>query len=102
VLDAMRKLVPLAEHHRDNRNHEATLKSPEEMDALFGWRPQLLVESYRIAEECTFSLGLGVIQVPRYPMPDGLPQRSLNELLAKRCHEGLDRRGMARKQMADG
>ncbi|HJT36795.1 MAG TPA: DNA polymerase III subunit alpha, partial [Actinomycetota bacterium] len=100
VLDAMRKLVPLAEHHRDNRNHEATLKSPEEMDALFGWRPQLLVESYRIAEECTFSLGLGVIQVPRYPMPDGLPQRSLNELLAKRCHEGLDRRGMAGSQKA--
>ncbi|TMK81568.1 MAG: DNA polymerase III subunit alpha, partial [Actinobacteria bacterium] len=98
VLDAMRKLVPLAEHHRDNRNHEATLKSPEEIDALFGWRPQLLVESYRIAEECTFSLGLGVIQVPRYPMPDGLPQRSLNELLAKCCHEGLDRRGMARTQ----
>jgi len=98
VVDAMRKLVPLAEHHRDNRNHEATLKSPEEMDALFGWRPQLLVESYRIAEECTFSLGLGVIQVPRYPMPDGLPQRSLNELLATRCHEGLERRGMARTQ----
>ena len=98
VLDAMRKLVPLAEHHRDNRNHEATLKSPEEMDALFGWRPQLLVESYRIAEECTFSLGLGVIQVPCYPMPDGLPQRSLNELLATRCHEGLERRGMARTQ----
>jgi error-prone DNA polymerase len=105
VLDAMRKLVPLADHHRDNRNHEATLKSPEEMDALFGWRPQLLVESYRIAEECTFSLGLGVIQVPRYSiqggqMEDGLPQRSLNELLAKRCHDGLDRRGMAGSQKA--
>jgi len=100
VLDAMRKLVPLADHHRDNRNHEATLKSPEEMDTLFGWRPQLLVESYRIAEECTFSLGLGVIQVPRYPMPEGLPQRSLNELLAKRCHDGLDRRGMVGSQKA--
>src|SRR5207244_9281096 len=41
VLDAMRKLVPLAEHHRDNSNHEATLKSPDETAALFGWRPQL-------------------------------------------------------------
>jgi len=68
------------------------------MAALFGWRPQLLVESYRIAEECSFSLELGAIQVPRYPMPGGLPQRSLNELLAKRCYEGIDRRGMARTQ----
>ncbi|MGZ4138924.1 MAG: DNA polymerase III subunit alpha [Actinomycetota bacterium] len=98
VLDAMRKLVPLAEHHRDNRNHEATFKSPEEMGALFGWRPQLLVESYRIAEECTFTLTLGEIQVPQYPVPNGLPRRSLNELLAMCCYEGIDRRGMRRTQ----
>ncbi|HEV2685934.1 MAG TPA: DNA polymerase III subunit alpha, partial [Actinomycetota bacterium] len=105
VLDAMRKLVPLADHHRDNLNHEATLKSPDEMNALFGWRQQLLVESYRIAEECTFTLQLGTIQVPRYipqsgTMPDGLPQRSLNELLAKRCHDGFERRGMTGSQKA--
>ena len=92
VLDAMRKLVPLQEHHRDNRTAEAYLKSAEEMAQLFPSR--LLTEAAIIAEQCRFELELGALHLPRYPMPDGLPQRSLNELLAKRCFEGLDRRGM--------
>jgi error-prone DNA polymerase len=95
VLDAIRKLVPLAAHHRDNANHEAVLKSPQEMYQLFSARPQLLIEAFRIAEECTASLTLGKIQVPKYPLPNGLPQRSLNEMLAVRCHEGMIRRGLA-------
>jgi len=94
VLDAMRKLVPLSEHHRDNSNYEATLKSPREMAALFGDRPGLLAEAARVAEECDFTLELGRVQVPSYPMPRGLPQRSLNELLARNCFEGIARRGM--------
>ncbi len=94
VLDAMRKLVPLADHHRGNRNHEATLKSPREMRALFAERPRLLTEAYKLASECTAELTLGTVQVPSYPMPHGLPQRTLNELLASRCHEGLARRRM--------
>jgi len=92
VLDAMRKLVPLAEHHRDNRTHEAYLKSPQEMAALHP--PEPLAEAFRLAEECTAELELGRTQIPNYPMPHGLPQRTLNELLARRCHEGLARRGM--------
>ena len=91
VLDAMRKLVPMAEHHRDNRNHEATLKSRAEMASLFPGREDLLREAFRLAEECTAELRLGEIHVPRYPVRDG---RSLNEMLAQRCFEGLARRGM--------
>lgn len=95
VLDAIRKVVPLAAHHRENRNHEATLKSPAEMHALFHARPQLLIESFRIAQECAAVLRLGVLQVPRYTIPQGAPQRSVNELLAARCNAGLVRRGMS-------
>lgn len=89
VLDAMRKLVPLAEHHRGNRNTEAVLKSPQEMEELFGWRSELLWETYKVAEECTFVLGLGKIQVPPYAAGG-----SLNELLARRCADGIARRGI--------
>ncbi|MFN2613465.1 MAG: DNA polymerase III subunit alpha [Actinomycetota bacterium] len=92
VLDAMRKLVPLAQHHRGNLNAEAYIKSSDEMAELLPER--LLIEAYRIAGECRFELELGTLHLPRYPMPHGLPQRSLNELLAVRCFEGVARRGM--------
>lgn len=97
VLDAMRNLVPIADHHRIDPTHEATLKTPDEMDALFGWRPDLLDESYAIADACSAHLRLGKIQVPNYPPgtardPDA---RSLNEMLARRCIAGLARRGLA-------
>lgn len=96
VLDAVRKLVPLAKHHRDNPTREATLKTPAEMAQIFRERPAALRESVDIAASCEFSLPLGRVLVPPYPITGTpLPKTVLNSMLARRCHEGLARRGVA-------
>ena len=91
ILDAMRKLVPLAAHHRDNTNAEAYLKSPREMAALFRARPDVIANAARIAESCEADIGLGQLHLPHYPLPRGV---SANSLLARRCWEGVARRGL--------
>jgi error-prone DNA polymerase len=97
ILDAMRKLAPLSERNRDASNHEATLKSPAEMAALTRGRADLLENAWRIAEECTVDIGLGGIHLPEYPLPPGF---TANGLLARRCHEGLARRGLGASDRA--
>lgn len=95
VLDAIRKLVPLATHHRDDPTREATLKTPQEMAQLFAERPDMLRESVEIAGACGFMLPLGRVLVPPYPISGTpLPKTTLNSMLARRCHEGLARRGI--------
>ncbi len=91
VLDAMRKLVPLAAHHRENTNAEAYLKSPREMAALFHGRPDVIRNAARIADACEADIGLGQLHLPLYPLPRGV---SATSLLARRCWEGVARRGL--------
>ena len=91
VLDAIRKLVPISQHAREATNYEATLKSPLEMSLLARGRTDLLDNAARIADECTVDIGLGQLHLPEYTAANG---RSVNEMLAKRCFEGLARRGM--------
>ena len=92
ALDAIRKLVPLAAHHRENTNAEASLKSPAEMAALFRSRPDLIRNAARLADACEVDIGLGQLHLPHYPLPDGV---SANALLARRSWEGVARRGLA-------
>jgi error-prone DNA polymerase len=93
VLDAMRKLVPLADHHRDNTNAEMHLKTPAEMAALHRSRPDVVAEAARLAEACEeVDLGLGALHLPRYPLPAGT---SPDAALARRAREGIARRGLA-------
>ncbi|MGH2728145.1 MAG: DNA polymerase III subunit alpha, partial [Actinomycetota bacterium] len=92
VLDAMRKLVPLAAHHRENTNAEAYFKSPREMAALFRGRSDVLANAARIAEACEADIGLGQLHLPHYPLPRGV---SANSSLARRCWDGVARRGLA-------
>ncbi|MFY9586609.1 MAG: DNA polymerase III subunit alpha, partial [Actinomycetota bacterium] len=91
TLDAMRKLVPLAAHHREDTNAEAFLKTPREMAALFRGRPDLIRNAARVAESCEADIGLGQLHLPHYPLPRGV---SANALLARRCWEGVARRGL--------
>jgi error-prone DNA polymerase len=90
VLDAMRKLVPLAAHHRENTNAEAYLKTPAEMAALFRGRPDVIRNAASIALSCDVDIGLGQLHLPRYPLPRGV---SANSVLARRCWDGIARRG---------
>ncbi|MDQ4004880.1 MAG: DNA polymerase III subunit alpha, partial [Actinomycetota bacterium] len=91
ALECMREIVPIDEHHITRRNAEGYLKPPAAMEALFEDRPDLCRNTVRIAEACTFDLGLGEVHFPDFPTPPG---RSSTSLLAERSHSGLVRRGM--------
>jgi error-prone DNA polymerase len=95
TLDAMRALVPLARHHRSSRTSEAWLKPGELMARIFEERPELLTNAYELAASCEVSIALGTVRVPPYPITGRpLTRNEANSLLARRCHEGLARRGM--------
>jgi error-prone DNA polymerase len=91
ALECMRQIVPVAPHHVSRRNAEGWLKPPAMMRELFADRPDLCQNTLRIAEACTFDLGLGEVHFPDFPTPPG---RSATSVLAERCHAGLGHRGM--------
>jgi error-prone DNA polymerase len=91
ALECMREIVPVAEHHLSRRNAEGFLKPAAAMRAMFAGRPDLCDNTVRIAEACTFDLGLGQVHFPDFPTPAG---RSPTSVLAERCFAGLRRRGL--------
>ncbi len=65
------------------------LKSPEEMEALFGAVPEALENTVRIAERCQVSFKFHDLKLPAFPVPEGFTTESyLREL----CREGLEDR----------
>src|SRR5712691_9580922 len=91
VLECMREIVPLAEHHVTRRNAEGYLKGAREMRAVFAERPGLCDATLDIAERCRFDLGIGTVHFPRFPTPKG---RTADSVLAERCRRGLEDRGL--------
>ncbi len=91
----------LAELARDYAyNDEFYVKSPAEMNRLFGPWPAVLARTAEIAERCHVSIQEG-FYLPRYPVPDGkLPEDFLEEL----ARHGLEKRlgdGRVRRQSAE-
>src|SRR5918999_1241174 len=93
ALECMRQIVPVDDHHLSRRNTEGYLKSANEMRALFADRPDLCDATVRIAEACTFDLGLGRVHFPDFPTPRG---RSATSVLAERYHAGVTWPGLRR------
>jgi error-prone DNA polymerase len=91
ILECMREIVPLAQHHVTRRNAEGYLKAAPEMRTLFAERLDLCDRTLDIAERCGFDLGLGQVHFPDFPTPAG---RSAGSVLAERCWRGLRERGM--------
>lgn len=65
------------------------LKSPEQMQALFGQWPTALSNTLHIAERCNLELSFGRPQLPRFVTPDGQPSE---QYLRQLCEEGVRRR----------
>jgi error-prone DNA polymerase len=91
VLECMREIVPLAEHHVSRRNAEGYLKPAGEMREVFARLPEACHRTMEIAERCEFDLGVGTVHFPEFPTPRG---RSAGSVLAERCWRGLQDRGM--------
>ncbi len=89
VLECMREIVPLAEHHVSRGNAEGWLKPAADMRALFAQAPGLCDATLDIEERCEFDLGLGTVHFPDFPTPAG---RSADAVLAERCRRGFEER----------
>ncbi|MBD3161108.1 MAG: DNA polymerase III subunit alpha [Candidatus Eisenbacteria bacterium] len=66
------------------------LKSPEEMERLFGEIPEALANSVKIAESCDVDLEFGKLRLPDFPCPP--EHRNLAEHLDALCHVGMRER----------
>ncbi|MCH7484932.1 MAG: DNA polymerase III subunit alpha, partial [Chloroflexi bacterium] len=66
-----------------------SLKSEDEMRALFPDLPEAIDNSWKIAEMCDLTLEFGRIRIPRAQVPQG---RTSDEHLDDLCREGLRRR----------
>ncbi|MFI5165559.1 MAG: DNA polymerase III subunit alpha [Thermoanaerobaculales bacterium] len=78
-------------------NDEFYVKSPAEMEQLFGNTPAALALTAEIAARCHVSFPEGAVHLPHYPVPDGkAPQDYLEELarrgLTARLEDGRSRR----------
>ena len=65
------------------------LKSPQEMEALFGELPEALANTEAIAEMCNLEMEFGKLHLPEYKTPDG---QDANDYLNALCWEGLKQR----------
>ncbi|MDP4014829.1 MAG: DNA polymerase III subunit alpha [Candidatus Nanopelagicales bacterium] len=117
VLDSVRRLVPISGRHLDRGNSEGYLKSAAEMlfvaeqvavaagqrdPAMFS--RQWLRRTAELADECALDpvadLGIGSVHVPELdvlmggvPPPGVTAQAAADQLLRRRCQEGLHRVG---------
>ncbi len=65
------------------------LKSPEEMEALFGWCPQALANTAEIAARCQVDFEFGHLHLPDFPTPGNEDHA---QYFRRLCYEGLARR----------
>ena len=64
------------------------VKSPEQMASLFGYAPDAIENTHKIAERCHVDIEFGVTKLPKFDVPS--PYTSW-EYLNKLCYEGLER-----------
>jgi DNA polymerase-3 subunit alpha len=69
--------------------NEFYLKSREEMEALFGFIPEALENTVKIAEMCNVELDFNTLHLPSFEVPEGYTQ---DDYLQKLCYEGLSER----------
>ena len=66
---------------------EFYVKTPIEMQKLFGWIPEAVTNTVRLAEKCDFMLTQGDVLMPEFPLPEG--EHNMQEYLRKLSREGL-------------
>ncbi|HXF48600.1 MAG TPA: DNA polymerase III subunit alpha [Verrucomicrobiae bacterium] len=65
-------------------------KSDREMKELFGWAPESIENTLRIAEVCNLELELGKLHLPRFPLPSGF--NSADQFLEHLARKGMEER----------
>lgn len=70
-------------------NDEFYLKSPEEMEKLFGYIPEALENTSKIAQECNVDFDFDRMHLPRFDVPEGEESPAY---LRKLCIEGIQKK----------
>ncbi|KYH35386.1 DNA polymerase III subunit alpha [Clostridium tepidiprofundi DSM 19306] len=70
-------------------SEEFYLKSPEEMKKIFGYVPEAISNTVKIAEECNFDYEFHVSKLPKFPLEEGIDSY---EYLKELCYKGLNER----------
>ena len=70
-------------------SNEFYLKSADEMASIFGYIPEALENTGKIAQMCNVELDFNTIHLPVFKVPDGFSQ---DEYLEKLCYDGLNKR----------
>src|SRR5262249_17811029 len=65
-------------------------KSDQEMKKLFGWAPESVENSLRVAEVCNLELELGKLPLPRFPLPPDF--HSADDFLEHLARKGMEER----------
>ena len=65
------------------------LKSPEEMEQVFGDLPQAIENTQRIADACQLELDFAKLHLPQVTLPEG---KTADSFLAEICWQGLEKR----------
>ena len=65
------------------------LKSPEEMEAMFGWCPEALANTAAIAARCQVDFEFGHLHLPDFPTPNNEDHA---QYFRRLCYEGLAQR----------
>ncbi|MDB6109880.1 MAG: polymerase, partial [Pedosphaera sp.] len=72
IVQSIRTLTLLKQEHPDKILHgQLHLRSPAEMQSLFGEHPKLLAHTLEIAERCSFDFPFGKPQFPAFTKTDG-------------------------------
>lgn len=104
LLTCVRTLTRLADIHPDRPlNQENYLKSPAEMEQLFGDYPEAVRNTLLIAEKCRPSLDLTAKHYPEFSPPNGETAESfLRRLVYEGAHRRYGRVGrQVRERLAD-
>ena len=79
-----------------NYTEEQYLKSPTEMAEVFSDLPEAILNSFIIAQRCSFQLSLGQPCLPDLSVPDG---KSPADYLREQANDGLATRGLSKKMI---
>lgn len=63
------------------------VKSEEEMKRIFGYVPEALENTQKIADRCHVDIAFGERKIPQYDVPDGMTS---DEYLAQLCQKGME------------
>ena len=79
-------------------SNEFYLKSPDEMAKIFGYVPEALENTVKIAEQCNFDYEFHKSKLPKFPLPEGVDPY---DYLKETCYNGLFERYEAFKSLIE-